>query len=77
MGMIRYIQKYFWDIDPKKAAPKKHPRYYSARILEKGDKRAVDWLFRVFGKKRVKRMLPGIKLSPKSANYWRRVFRLS
>jgi hypothetical protein len=76
MLLSSQIRGYFWDIDPHKASPKKHPRYYMTRILEYGDKKAVSWLFRVYGRKKVKEALPYLKLSARSANYWLYYFNL-
>lgn len=42
------MKRYFWDIDTDKSNPKQHPEYYMTRILEVGNRKAVDWLFRVF-----------------------------
>lgn len=69
--LVNYVQKYFWDIDPKKAEPKSHPEYYIKRILELGDKKAFLWLKIVFGKKRIKSVVRKNKLSTKSQNYWK------
>lgn len=74
MVLNTHIKTFFWDIDPKKALPKKHPRYYATRILEMGDRQAVNWLFRLFGKKKIEELLPTLKLSARSANYWRHYF---
>ena len=76
MGLANPIRNYFWDINTNTASPRKHPRYYMTRILEIGNKRAVKWLFRVFGKKRISEALPMLKLSDRSANYWRYYFKL-
>jgi hypothetical protein len=74
MSLSTQIRGYFWDINPDTASPKKHPRYYITRILEEGNKRAVHWLFRMFGKSKVMNLLPTLRLSDKSANYWRYYF---
>lgn len=71
MPIASYVQKYFWDIDPNKATPKKHSEYYIKRILELGDKKAFSWLKIVFGKDRIKTIVKKNRLSPKSQNYWK------
>ncbi len=71
MPIASHIQKYFWEIDAKKATPKNHPQYYIKRILELGDKKAVSWLKRVFGKKKIKQVVLKTRLSLKSRNYWK------
>lgn len=65
-----YIQKYFWDINPKKSEPKNHPEYYIKRILEYGDERAFEWLKFVFGKEKIKNVAQKSRISKKSKNYW-------
>jgi hypothetical protein len=74
MVLPRYIKKYFWDIDTNKAEPNSHKKYYVTRILDKGDKKAVSWLFKIFGKDEIKRNIELSRLSPRSANYWSRYF---
>jgi hypothetical protein len=73
MPLASHIRKYFWDIDPETAAPKKYPEYYITRILEYGDEKAFRWLMLVYGKKKIKLIAGKGKLSPKSRNYWRLV----
>ena len=75
MSLIGYMRIYFWDINPDTASPKKHPRFYMQRILEYGDKKAVNWLFRIYGKRKIKEVLPTLKLSDRSANYWHYYFK--
>lgn len=70
MPIIQYVQKYFWDIDPQKAQPKKHSEYYIKRILEIGDKKSYNWLKIVFGKNKIKSVIKKNNLSSKSQNYW-------
>jgi hypothetical protein len=74
MSLSPQISRYFWDIDPDSANPKKHPKYYMSRILDVGNKKAVNWLFRVFGKDKVKELLPTLRLSERSTNYWHHYF---
>jgi hypothetical protein len=73
MTIAPYLQKYFWDIDPRTASPKSHPEYYIQRILELGDQKAVDWLKLVYGKKKIKAVFKKVRLSPRSQNYWKLV----
>lgn len=70
MSLNPSIQKYFWDIDLKKAHPKSYPEYYIKRVLELGDKKALSWLKRVFGNKKISEVSKKKGLSLKSANYW-------
>lgn len=68
------VRRFFWDIDPKKAQPKKHSQYYIDRLLEIGDKKSVSWLQKTFGSNKIKRSLARSKISRKSLNYWKLVF---
>lgn len=69
MPIPKYLHKYFWEIDLKKGIPKSHPEYYIKRILELGDKRAINWLFNTFGRKTVKKIAQNLRLSPKTKNF--------
>lgn len=71
MSIVSYVQKYFWDIDPRKAQPKKHPEYYIRRILELGNKSSFNWLKIVFGKNKIKSVIKKNNLSSKSQDYWK------
>ncbi|MDO8452469.1 MAG: hypothetical protein Q7S79_01830 [bacterium] len=71
MAIPTFLQKYFWDINSKNMDPKKYPKYVMERILELGDKKAVTWLRKTFGDKKIKSSLTNIKLSSKSKNYWK------
>lgn len=75
MSLKHSLHKYFWDIDCKKARPKSYPEYYISRILELGDKNAFGWLKAVFGNEKIKKISQKAKLSPKSSNYWRLIFK--
>lgn len=73
MPIPTYLKKYFWDINPKTANPKKYPEYYIKRVLELGDRRAFNWAKLVFGKARIKRVARGARLSSRAKNYWQSV----
>ena len=73
MPLPKFIKKYFWDINPKKAKPKSYPEYYIKRILEYGDKQAFEWIKRVFGTEKIKKVVKSSKLSPKDKNFWGRM----
>jgi hypothetical protein len=73
MAIAPYVRKYFWDIDPEKAAPRSHPEFYILRILELGDRQAYTWLKLVYGKSKIKKCVKKGSLSPKSYNYWKLV----
>ena len=74
MTLSTHIRKYFWDVNADNASPQKHSKYYMTRILELGDWQVVKWLFDLFGKNKVKNLLPTLRLSNRSANYWHYYF---
>jgi hypothetical protein len=76
MALPIRISRFFWDIDTSKSAPHKHKKYYILRILDKGDKKAVSWIIKMFGKRVVRQVAVKSRLSPRSANYWRKFFEL-
>ncbi len=75
--MPLYIKKYFWDINTNKLNTKKYSTYIISRILEYGDSKAINWLFRVYNKDIIKEVILKYRgLSPKSSNFWRLLFNL-
>ncbi len=75
MHLPSKVKRFFWDINTSNSNPSLHKKYYIQRILEKGDKSAVTWMLKIFGRKTVKQSVSGIRLSPRSANYWGKVFK--
>jgi hypothetical protein len=66
-----YVQKYFWGDDPEILKWPQHQEYITETILEKGDQKAVQWLFKKTDKKSVLKNLDHYNLSDMSANFWR------
>lgn len=66
-----FIKKYFWGDDLSELAWPKHRKYIVQTLLEKGNKKAIAWLFSKVEKQELKRLLPSLKLSKKSSNFWR------
>lgn len=64
------IQKYFWGDDLKELDLQKNNAYIIQTLLEKGDQKAVKWLFSTLSRNVIKNALPEIRLSKKSANFW-------
>lgn len=69
----KFITKYFWGDDTKVLSIKKHKRYISNTILEKGDIKAFRWLTSKVPKKQIKQVISKLK-NPKSKNFWRLYF---
>lgn len=64
------VAKYFWGDNLKDLDIHNHKSYIIQTLLEKGNKESLRWLFATFDKKSVKHLLPTLKLSKKSANFW-------
>lgn len=62
----------FWDVDPRTIDPEKNARYVIERILDFGEPREVDWLFKRYPQTEIKRVmnLPRSQVSPKSKSLW-------
>jgi len=42
-ALPKFLKPYFWDVDFAELDYKKYPRFVLGRILEYGDKRAINW----------------------------------
>jgi succinate dehydrogenase flavin-adding protein (antitoxin of CptAB toxin-antitoxin module) len=72
-----YLKKYFWEIDFNKLDSKKSSYYIIERLLEYGDKEAIQWLTKNFSKQALENVVYTSKqLSKKSANFWQLIFNL-
>jgi len=69
------LKKYFWGDDFSELNWHDHKKYIVKTLLEKGDKAEIAWLFKQIGKKELFTLIPKIKLSKKSENFW--IFYLS
>lgn len=65
------VKRYFWGDDLTQLSWSKHQKYITQTLLEKGDIPALQWLFRHINRQDIKTMLPTLKLSLKSRNFWR------
>jgi len=66
-----FLKKYFWDVEFNKIDLKKNRTYILRRILEFGDEKAVDWMWKNFKKTEIRYVLSHFRgCSQKSANYW-------
>lgn len=73
-----FLKKYFWDADFKKIDFKKDAEYIIGRILEYGDIDALEWMFKVFDKKLIKKTFMECRnFSLKTANFWRLFFKIN
>lgn len=65
-----HITKFFWGDDLTDLSLENNKKYIVQTLLEKGDIDDVKWLFSKVEKDEVKILLPSLKLSKLSANYW-------
>ena len=70
MKLPGYLARYFWGDNLEELSLRKHRRYIVTTLLEKGDQRTLRWLFKKIFSCRVAQLLPQLKFSPKSANFW-------
>jgi hypothetical protein len=68
---MRHLQSLFWETDWSRIDLQKNKRYVIERILELGDREAVDWLFSTYSQDEIRQVLKsGRNLSAKSKTYW-------
>lgn len=67
----KFITKYFWGDDLSQLDFSKNKKYILQVLLERGDQKAIQWLFSVLDRNFIKSTLPKVKLSEKSAHFWR------
>ncbi|MFH2115121.1 MAG: hypothetical protein ABIJ86_11505 [Spirochaetota bacterium] len=61
----------FWDVDRNTVDVRKNERWLVERVLQRGT--WEDWLVirEVYGKSRLRQLMPALLLDPKSANFLR------
>ncbi len=64
------VTKYFWGDDLNELNLNDHQDYIIQTLLDNGDEHAIRWLLRTYCKNDLYEMLPRLKLSPRSANFW-------
>lgn len=70
------LYRYFWDVAPKELT-EKHKQQIIARLLEYGDKEAMNWCRERFSEEEIKKILKTSRvLSQKSANFWALIFNI-
>jgi len=65
------LQSFFWETDLSKIDIERNKQYIIERILELGDRDAVQWLFSKFSLDDIKTTLEtSRRISKKSKNFW-------
>jgi hypothetical protein len=73
--ILSELQTLFWDVDLDTFVPELYTEYTIFRVLELGDKAAVEWLRRMFPETQIRSLLSTEhRLSRKSANFWALVY---
>ena len=66
-----FLKEYFLDVDIEKINLEKASFFVTERLLEYGDSREIRWVFKVYGKKIIKKVIMiSINISPKTGNFW-------
>lgn len=65
-----FITRYFWGDDLKQLDFSKNKKYILQTLLERGNQKAIQWLFSILDRDSLKSMLPTLKLTKKSAHFW-------
>lgn len=71
MNLPTTIKKYFWGDNLDDIRWPDHKKYITQTLLEKGNGSAISWLFDHVDKNQITRMLPKLRLSKKSLNFWK------
>lgn len=70
VGIPPYVQQYFWGDNLQDLSWNVHKRYIMQTLLDKGDTKAISWLFEQTTKENIRRSLSSLRLSQKSYNFW-------
>lgn len=70
--IIAFRQALFWDVDPKTIDPEKNAVYVIERILDFGDDKEVQWMWKRYSKKQMGDVLarPRCQVMDKSRALW-------
>jgi len=66
-----FVTQHFWGDNLLDLSWEKNQKYIIQTLLERGNIDSLSWLFSKINKKEVKEQLPNLKLSSKSANFWK------
>lgn len=71
MKLPSFLKEYFWEVDFSKLDAEEYPKYVIARLLEHGDRRAIEWMRKNFTARQINDVLRHSReLSNKSAVFW-------
>lgn len=71
MKLPKSFKQYFWEVDFEKIDPEKSAQYIIFRLLDKGNDKAISWLFKNYPKDLIKRVVTIRRgFSAKKATFW-------
>lgn len=66
-----FLKQYFWDVNFEKIELETSKTFILKRVLDRGNDKALRWLFKQYSKEDVKQLLLTHKdLSPLTSNFW-------
>lgn len=66
-----FLKQYFWDVDFKNIDPEESAQYVIARLIDRGNDKAIRWLFKNYPKDLIKEVVTTRRgFSPRTANFW-------
>lgn len=71
MNLPVTLKKYFWGDDLDDIKWPDHKKYIAQTLLDKGNENAINWLFNRISKLQLKKMVPRLKMSKRSSNFWK------
>ena len=72
-----FIHKFFWDIDPDSLNLEKDYFIIIERLLNYADDKSLKWLLDFYDTQKIKEVIKNSRrLTPKTANFWQKHFRL-
>ena len=75
----KYLQPFLWSYEIAKLDSERHKKRIITNLLNFGDARAIQWLFKAYNRQEIKKnvinFLPG-EWNKKSLNFWRLFFNI-
>lgn len=70
-SLPEFLRPYFWDVDFDKMNKKRSASYIIHRLLDRGDDKAIRWMFKTYSKSLISEVLMKRRgFSAKTANFW-------
>ena len=70
-NLPQFLHKYFWDVQTESLDVKKNSFYIMERLMDRGDLKALKWLFECYSKKDLKKVfMKSRNISKFSRAFW-------